>query len=98
MEGRGRLKMRPVHSLRLLPKRVIMRQPIKKGRYYSYLLRLWETTDGNLPVWRAMLELPATGEKRSFASLDELFVYLMCETSPEKLASLPPKPPVQPED
>ncbi len=73
-----------------------MRQPNQKGRYYSYLLRLWETTDGNLPVWRAMLELPATGEKRSFASLDALFAYLVCETSPEKLASPPKKPPSSP--
>ncbi len=55
--------------------------PVKRnGRYFSYLLRLWETTDGDQVVWLAMLELPVTGEKYSFTSLDDLFFYLLGKT------------------
>ncbi|MFO7682631.1 MAG: hypothetical protein R6X34_21550 [Chloroflexota bacterium] len=53
----------------------------KNLQYFSYLLRLWETEDEAQHVWRASLEFPATGERRGFASLDELFLYLEEETS-----------------
>jgi hypothetical protein len=53
-----------------------------KLRYFSCLLRLWETeADGQL-VWRALVEYPATGQRRGFASLDELFIFLEEETAP----------------
>ena len=55
----------------------------KKPRYLSYLLRLWETDDGGRRVWRASLEFPANGERRGFASLADLFLYLEHETDPE---------------
>jgi hypothetical protein len=49
--------------------------PTKK-KYRSYLLRLWcaETLD---PCWRASLEDPRTGERIGFASLEQLFAFLM---------------------
>ncbi|MBK8986764.1 MAG: hypothetical protein IPM39_11905 [Chloroflexi bacterium] len=61
-----------------------MRQSRRKPRYFAYLLRLWETEDGGRRVWRASLEFPATGERRGFASLSELFAYLEGEISSEK--------------
>jgi len=45
-------------------------------KYRSYLLRLWcaDTVD---PCWRASLEDPQTGERVGFASLEQLFAFLM---------------------
>ncbi len=45
-------------------------------KYRSYLLRLWcaETPD---QCWRASLEDPHTGERIGFASLEQLFAFLM---------------------
>jgi hypothetical protein len=60
-----------------------------KGRpdYLSYLLRLWQVSgDGEPPdmgrkaIWRASLESTRTGERRGFASLDELFDFLREQT------------------
>jgi hypothetical protein len=47
-----------------------------KKKYRSYLLRLWcaETRD---PCWRASLEDPHTGKRIGFASLEQLFAFLM---------------------
>jgi hypothetical protein len=51
--------------------------------YLSYLLRLWRVSGdkeshhaGGGGVWRASLESVRTGERRSFASLEELFDFL----------------------
>jgi len=53
-------------------------RPIKppEKKYRSYLLRLWraETLDQG---WRASLEDPRTGERIGFASLEQLFAFLM---------------------
>lgn len=45
-------------------------------QYRSYLLRIWraDTLDR---CWRASLEDPRTGERVGFASLEQLFAYLM---------------------
>jgi hypothetical protein len=54
--------------------------------YLSYLLRLWQvngdeaTCDEGEVVWRASLESPHTGERESFASLDDLFDFLREQT------------------
>lgn len=58
-----------------------MSQNKKKLRYFSYLLRLWETDDGGQRVWHASLEYPASGQRRGFAVLEELFAYLQAETA-----------------
>jgi hypothetical protein len=54
--------------------------------YLSYLLRLWRVEDrGEAPgvdeaVWRASLESAHTGEKKTFASMDDLFEFLRGQT------------------
>lgn len=53
-----------------------------KLRYFSCLLRLWEMEADGQIVWRALLEYPATGQRRGFASLAELFIFLEEETAP----------------
>jgi len=45
-------------------------------RYQSYLLRMWQTSDGEEQIWRASLESPGTGERRGFANLEDLFEFL----------------------
>jgi hypothetical protein len=53
----------------------------EQSDYVSYLLRLWREGDGEREVvWRASLESTRTGERRYFASLDELFDYLREQT------------------
>jgi len=47
--------------------------------YVAYLLRLWQVSEGQNAVWRASLEGPHTGERRGFATLQELFTYLETE-------------------
>jgi hypothetical protein len=43
------------------------------GKYRAFLLRLWRAADGQ---WRASLEDPHTGERRAFATLDQLLEHL----------------------
>jgi hypothetical protein len=44
--------------------------------YYSFLLRMWQTSDGEGHTWRASLEQPGTRERQGFATLDQLFDFL----------------------
>jgi hypothetical protein len=59
--------------------------------YQSYLLRLWRVVNhGEVPgadeaIWRASLESARTGEKWTFASLDDLVGFLREQT--DKLPS-----------
>ena len=46
----------------------------------SYLLRLWSTGAAHHQVWRASLEDVQSGERRGFANLEQLFVFLMEQT------------------
>jgi hypothetical protein len=52
----------------------------RQQRYLSYLVRLWQTSDGGKQIWRASLESPATGERKGFGSLQELFEFLEEQT------------------
>ena len=52
----------------------------KQQRYLSYLLCLWQTSDGGKQVWRASLESPGAGERRGFANLKDLFDFLAVQT------------------
>ncbi len=45
--------------------------------YKSYLLRLWRNGSTNSTGWRASVEDARTGERFGFASLEELFAFLM---------------------
>ncbi len=53
-----------------------MCQKRQKTHYLSYLLRLWQTWDGDTQVWRASLQYPGTGQRRGFGSLAALVAYL----------------------
>ena len=44
--------------------------------YQTYLLRLWRAQCQGRWQWRASIESPHTGERQSFATLDELCNYL----------------------
>ena len=46
-----------------------------------YLLSLWQSHTEGAPAWRAWLECPSTGERRGFATLDELYGYLKIRLS-----------------
>ncbi len=50
--------------------------PGEQPAYFSYLLRLWRVNEAGAHVLRASLEDPITGERRGFADLKSLFVYL----------------------
>jgi hypothetical protein len=52
----------------------------QRRRYLSYLLRLWQESGGNPPVWRASLERPHGDDRLNFASLVDLFAFLEHET------------------
>lgn len=58
-----------------------MRQ--ERQRYLSYLLRLWQTSDGERQIWRASLESPGAGERQGFASLEDLFKFLQAQIEPQ---------------
>ncbi len=50
---------------------------LKSSCRRSYLLRLWRVDEPRGFNWQASLEIPETGERIGFASLEELFAYLM---------------------
>jgi hypothetical protein len=52
----------------------------RQRRYLSYLLRLWQESGGDAPLWRASLEWPQSGDRQGFASLVDLFAFLEKET------------------
>jgi hypothetical protein len=49
---------------------------MKREKYLSYLLRIWLVRVNGKSVWRGSLEDPFTGERKGFANLKELFIYL----------------------
>lgn len=51
--------------------------------YHAFLLRLWR--DDETVSWRIQLEDPHTGERRGFASLEQMVAYLR-----ERLETAPP--------
>jgi hypothetical protein len=65
--------------------------------YLSYLLRLWREENLKAPgadeaIWRASLESARTGEKKTFASLDDLVSFLREQTGKS------PSRPIQQDD
>ncbi|MFQ5433852.1 MAG: hypothetical protein ACE5FD_03160 [Anaerolineae bacterium] len=49
--------------------------------YVSYLLRLWQAEDNGVMVWRASLESSQTGQRWTFANMNDLMAFLQTETS-----------------
>ncbi len=52
----------------------------KQADYLAYQLRLWRTRGEERAMWRASLKSAQTRERRSFASLDDLFDFLRQQT------------------
>jgi hypothetical protein len=46
---------------------------LKSSNRFVYLLHLWQCAG----QWRASLEIPQTGKRLGFSSLEQLFAYLM---------------------
>ncbi len=59
----------------------------KQREYLAYMLRIWLVRDDRQLLWRASVENAQTGERRGFASLDDLFEYLRSQAA----AMLEPK-------
>jgi hypothetical protein len=49
--------------------------------YFSYLLRLWQEKGDEHPMWRASLESAQTGERLTFATVEELVRFLKQQTT-----------------
>ncbi len=49
----------------------------EKPRRISFLLRMWCEDGAGRSNWRASLEMPETGKRIGFASLEQLFMYLI---------------------
>jgi len=43
----------------------------------SFILRLWCAGQSKAADWRASIEIPETGKRVGFASLEQLFAYLI---------------------
>ncbi len=64
----------------------------KKSYYQSYLLRLWQVSEGGRPALRISLENTQTRERRGFTDLEALLTFLregietseLREETPEK--------------
>lgn len=69
-----------------------MRRGDQVPHYFSYLLRMWQTADGEEHVWRASLESPGSGERRGFSSLAALVEYLEQITLGERRSEEPWSP------
>jgi hypothetical protein len=61
------------------------KKDLKWTRRRSYLLRLWRTDGPGVSNWQASLETPENGERIGFASLEELFTFLMDLTTTQEL-------------
>jgi len=55
----------------------------RQRRYLSYMLRLWETSNGEKQIWRASLESPGSGQRQAFASLQSLIDFLEAQIGPQ---------------
>lgn len=53
----------------------------ERPRHITFLLRLWCVDETGRSNWRAALEMPETGQRLGFATLEQLIVYLFdfCE-------------------
>ena len=54
-----------------------------KLQYLSFLLRLWPVGHNGSETWRASLENPHTGERRTFSSITLLINFLTEQTQAE---------------
>ncbi len=64
----------------------------RPSAYQSYLLRLWLAGEKDKTIWRASLESSQSGERHNFATLEELFGFLLRQTGPPAAKSEDEKP------
>jgi hypothetical protein len=57
-----------------------MKQENGQRQYMAFLVRLWHIDDHRPLVWRASVQDPHTGVRRSFADLESLFAFLREQT------------------
>jgi hypothetical protein len=50
---------------------------VQSNNKCSFILRLWQAEQSNTPDWRASVEIPETGRRIGFASLEQLFAFLI---------------------
>jgi hypothetical protein len=48
----------------------------ERRRYIAYLLRLWRPDNDDRLAWRASLEDPHSGERKGFADLESMCLFL----------------------
>ena len=70
----------------------------KQPSYQSYLLRLWQETNGSHLQWRASLESAQTGDIYRFASMEALFAFLRRRGVSPNFRSEAEPPPLQKTD
>lgn len=61
---------------------------MRKPFYTSFLVRLWAESDADRD-WVAQVELIPSGDRRSFASLDELLAFIRAQLGERAPASQP---------
>lgn len=71
-----------------------MNQPLPRNAdgqkilYHSYLLRLWCAGQAEVGCWQASLDDPHTGERIGFASLEEMFTFLIEQVEAPRRADM----------
>ncbi len=48
-----------------------------KNNKFSFILRLWRADQSKMTNWQASIEIPETGKRIGFASLEQLFAFLL---------------------
>ncbi len=64
----------------------------QEKRYWAFMLRLYRVGETDQPDLRASLEDPHTGERHSFATLRELFDFLLAYTGQPRPIGVPSSP------
>ncbi len=52
-------------------------QPTTANHMCSFILRLWREEQHGIHDWRASIEIPESGKRIGFASLEQLFAFLV---------------------
>ena len=69
-----------------------MKSVEREKSYYSYLLRLWKddvVEDIGRQKWQISLENPFTGERRRFATFNDLFKFLELQIQKKREDQIP---------
>jgi hypothetical protein len=56
----------------------------ERRRYIAYLLRPWRPDNDDRLTWHASLEDPHSGERKGFADLESMFLFLKEQLDPTR--------------